>query len=420
MEQETKRLSLKKNFSWNFIGNLIYAFAQWAILSLLAKLGNPKMVGQFSLGLALTAPIILFTNLQLSSIQVTDTHHKYKFGEYLGLRILTNFIAILITLFIILLGRYSFLTSLVIVLVAFSKVIESWSDVVFGYLQQKERMDLTAVSRILKAVLMLLLISILLFITHNVIWMVIGLCLSYMSVFFFYDLKVLKKFTSPKVIFNRKNYVEITKLALPLGIVLMLGSLYTNIPRIVIEKYLGEEQLGYFSAIAYLIVAGNTFIGAIGQAAAPRLAVLFSEKNFIQFKNLLIKLVSIGFLTGIVGAIITLLFGKFVLSIFYDSSYAKYNVVFTLLLLSGAFNFSSTFLGIGLTATKSFKIQPYLGVTWIVVSFISAIILIPKFGLYGAGYSAIISSLIQFLSQLIALSLIYLKKISLGQINVRS
>uniref|UniRef100_C5D954 Polysaccharide biosynthesis protein n=1 Tax=Geobacillus sp. (strain WCH70) TaxID=471223 RepID=C5D954_GEOSW len=403
MEPVTKRLSLKKNFYWNFTGNLIYAFAQWAILSLLAKLGNPQMVGQFSLGLAITAPIILFTNLQLNSIQVTDTQHKYKFGEYLGLRIVTNFIAILITIFVILLGNYNPLTSLVIILVAFSKVIESWSDVVFGYLQQRERMDLTAISRILKAVLMLLLISILLFITHNVIWMVIGLCLSYMLVFFFYDLKVLKKFITPKLIFNYKNYVDIVKLALPLGIVLMLGSLYTNIPRIIIEKYLGEEQLGYFAAIAYLIVAGNTFIGAIGQAAAPRLAILFSEKNFIQFKKLLIKLVSIGFITGIFGVIITLLFGELILSILYKPSYAKYNVLFTLLLISGTFSFSSTFLGIGLTATKTFKIQPYLGAIWIVVSFISSIILIPKIGLIGAGYSVIISAILQFFSLFIAL-----------------
>ncbi|WMV76115.1 oligosaccharide flippase family protein [Geobacillus thermodenitrificans] len=420
MEQVTKRLSLKKNFSWNFIGNLVYTFAQWAILSLLAKLGNPKMVGQFALGLALTAPIILFTNLQLRSIQATDTENKYQFGEYFGLRIITNVLAILITLFVVFIGQYNVVTSFVIILVAFSKVIESWSDVIFGYLQQKERMDFTAISRIIKAILMLLLPSIFLFITNNVIWMVIGLCLSYVLVFIFYDLKVLKRFTSPKVIFNRKNYIEITKLALPLGIVLMLGSLYINIPRIVIEKYLGEEQLGYFAAIAYLIVAGNTFIGAIGQAAAPRLAILFSEKSFIQFKNLLIKLVSIGFVTGIVGVIITLLFGEFILSIFYDSSYAKYNVVFTLLLISGAFNFSSTFLGIGLTATRSFKIQPYLGVIWIAVSFISAIILIPKFDLFGAGYSAIISAIVQFLSQLIALSVIYLDKLKYSKEKVRS
>lgn len=407
MEPVTKRLSLKKNFYWNFIGNLIYAFAQWAILSLLAKLGNPRMVGQFSLGLAITAPIILFTNLQLNSIQVTDTQHKYKFGEYLGLRIVTNFIAILITIFVILLGNYNPLTSFVIILVAFSKVIESWSDVVFGYLQQKERMDFTAVSRIIKAVLMLLFISLFLLITHNVIWMVVGLCLSYIIVFLFYDVKVLRKFTSPEIVLSRKSYIEITKLALPLGIVLMLGSLCTNIPRIIIEKFLGEEQLGYFAAMAYLIVAGNTFIGAVGQAAAPRLAILFSQKDFLRFQKLFLQLLLIGLLTGIVGVIISLLFGEIILRILYDASYGKYKGIFTLLMVSGTFNFLSTFLGIGLTAIKSFKVQPYLGVIWIVVSFIGSLVLIPKFGLTGAGYSTIISSVVQFLSLLIALLIGY-------------
>ena len=43
------RLSLRWNFSWMFAANVVYAGCQWAILSVLARLGTPTMVGQFVL-----------------------------------------------------------------------------------------------------------------------------------------------------------------------------------------------------------------------------------------------------------------------------------------------------------------------------------------------------------------------------------
>jgi hypothetical protein len=38
--------SLRWNFSWTFVGNIIYSACQWGMLVVLAKIGNPEMVGQ--------------------------------------------------------------------------------------------------------------------------------------------------------------------------------------------------------------------------------------------------------------------------------------------------------------------------------------------------------------------------------------
>jgi O-antigen/teichoic acid export membrane protein len=75
--QPLKSLTLRQNFSWTFVGNIIYAASQWGMLVVLAKLGSPEMVGQFMRGLAVTAPIILFSNLQLRQIQTTDVKQHY-------------------------------------------------------------------------------------------------------------------------------------------------------------------------------------------------------------------------------------------------------------------------------------------------------------------------------------------------------
>src|SRR5947209_14419504 len=80
-------LSLRANFSWTFIGNIVYAGCQWAMLVVLAKLGSPELVGRFALGFAVTAPVVMLTNLQLRGVQATDARQEHRFGEYLALRL---------------------------------------------------------------------------------------------------------------------------------------------------------------------------------------------------------------------------------------------------------------------------------------------------------------------------------------------
>ena len=62
-------LSLRANFSWTFAGNVVYAGCQWGMLVMLGELGSPEMVGQFALGLTVTAPVVMFTRLQLADVR---------------------------------------------------------------------------------------------------------------------------------------------------------------------------------------------------------------------------------------------------------------------------------------------------------------------------------------------------------------
>src|SRR4051812_10305666 len=64
--------SLRRNASWVLFGNLAFAGSSWAMMTVLAKLGTPRMVGQYALALAITQPIVTFAMLHLRSVQATD------------------------------------------------------------------------------------------------------------------------------------------------------------------------------------------------------------------------------------------------------------------------------------------------------------------------------------------------------------
>ncbi|GAA2717022.1 lipopolysaccharide biosynthesis protein [Aeromicrobium ponti] len=399
-----KGLSLKKNFSWNLIGSLVYAFSQWIVLVLIAKLGNPEMVGIYSLGLAITAPIMMLTNLQLRAVQATDTTNEYSINEYYGLRIVTSFLSIVFSLIVIFINGYSIYKSFVIFLILISKVLDSYSDILYGYLQQRERMDYIGKSRIIKGIVTFLVMWIALLTTNDLITSLIILNGSWLLIFIVYDRKSVKLFIeniTPK--FNITTQKKLAIFALPLGIVVMLGSLNTNIPRIIIEEYLGEVKLGYFAAIAYLMVTGGILVNSLGQAVAPRLAMLFNNNMHRELKSLLFRVVLAGLSIGIMGTFGSIFFGEIVLKIIYDNSYSNYNDIFILVMIAAIFDYSGSFLGYGLTAMRIFKVQPYLGSIGVLSSLIFALILIPLIELRGAAYTMILVSVIQFTLKLLVL-----------------
>ncbi|NJN56174.1 MAG: oligosaccharide flippase family protein [Leptolyngbyaceae cyanobacterium SL_5_9] len=412
--RQIQPLTLRHNFSWTFLGNVVYAACQWGIVVILAKLGTPEMVGQFTLGFAITAPVILLTNLQLRTVQVTDAKQSYGFNDYLGLRLITTSIALLVILGVVCVVNYRWETTLIILLVALAKAVESFSDVLYGLLQQHERMDRIAISMMIKGVLSILLLSAGLYFTGTIIGGVIGLLVAWTIVLVGYDscngLMLLhylqgntlplsaKNFHLKAVMWPRwhlKTLLRLLWLSLPLGFVMMLISLNTDIPRYFIERQLGERELGIFAAIAYLMVIGNMLVNALAEAANTRLARYYAEGKRHEFQALLFKLMGIGAGLGIVALLVALVAGKPILAIIYQPEYAQYSDLLVWLMVAAGIGYIASFLGYSMSAVRYFRVQIplFIGVTG--ASALSCIWLIPLLGLKGAAIALIIGAIVR-------------------------
>ncbi|MBN8235140.1 oligosaccharide flippase family protein [Halobacillus kuroshimensis] len=396
LEKSKIPLSLRLNFSWTLFGNLVYAGCQWGLLIILAKLGSPNEVGIFSLGLALTGPIYMLTNLQLRSVIATDSTNDHTFNDFLGLRLMSIVITILMVTCIVLVAGYNKVTTLVILVIGFAKGIEAISDITYGLLQKKERMDFISKSMILKGVLSLLAMGLTIFITGNLVNGVIALAMSWFLVLFLYDLRNIRHFANIRPTVNTNIYSSLIKTSLPLGIVMMLISLNANIPRYVIEYYLGADALGFYSAIAYIVIAGTTVVNALGQSSIPRLSRYFANFELKSAKKLIVKLLFIALAIGAFGILISIILGEHILKILYDSEYGRYSTEFTLVMVYAFFSYLSSFLGYSMTAARAFKIQPLLFVVSIVGNIIFSVLLTPMYGIKGAIYGLIISGILQF------------------------
>lgn len=414
MEAKSSGLSLRRNFSWTFIGNVVYAAAQWGQLILLAKLTTPAVVGQFNLALAITAPVIMFSNLQLRAVQATDAKREYGPGHYLALRLLMTLLAMLVIGMLVLTGDNSPETGWVILIIGLAKGIEAISDVLFGLLQQRERMDYIAKSMIIKGILSLVTMAAAVALTRSMVWGSAALFLSWTAVLFLYDIPSVRRMaalksntdddlTPEEAITPRwewRRLLRLIWLSLPLGFVMMLISLNSNIPRYFVENFHNETELGIFSAMAYLMIAGTFVINALGQSATPRLARYYAENQTGPYISLSLKLLGVGVVIAIAGVVVALIGGKPLLSLIYTPEYAEQSDVFVLLMVAGGVSYVASFAGYTMTAARLFRIQTLLFAVTTAVTYFTSQMLIPEQGGRGAVWVLIIAGVVQLIGSL--------------------
>src|SRR5581483_8233760 len=228
-------LPLRIGFSWSLAGWVGYAACQWLMLSVLAKFGSPTIVGQFAFALALSAPIFMFTNLNLRGVQSTDALREYCFPDYVTLRLIGSAVALLA----------------IISICPFLKL------------------------------------------THIALlfWLVFA-----GAVIANYDFRVARRLAAHEggasLRFSWRQLQGLALTSLPLGFVSAIGSFNTNIPRYMIQHVLSVSELGIFASIAYPVTAATIIANSLGQSALARLSRLFAEGRIREFKHLVLKLIS--------------------------------------------------------------------------------------------------------------------------------
>jgi len=397
--EPSRALSLRRNFAWTFLGNVVYAACQWGMLVSLAKLGTPEMVGQFALGLAVGAPVMMLANLQLRSVQATDARNEYQFGDYLALRLATTTLAFGVICLIAWLAGYHRETALVVILVGVAKSVESLSDVIYGLMQKYERLDRIAIAMMLRGVGSMTVFAVALWLTRSVTWAVITLAGWWSTVLLTYERKtgsaLLKSFSSGVEHFapawEWDKLRRLAWLAFPLGMVMVLVSLNTNIPRYFVAHYLGEASLGYFAALAYVMVAGYTVMNALGQSATPRLARYY-QSNHSAFKRLLAKMLVVAAAVGAAGILAAVLWGRPLLTLLYRRDYAQHADVFVWVMVAAAISYMSSMLGYGMTAARIYRAQVPLFATSCLVIAVTCAVLIRSYGLLAPAVALLVGA----------------------------
>ncbi len=389
---------LRITFAWTLGGNIIYAGCQWGMISVLAKLGSTTAVGQFALALAITAPIFMFTNLALRSVEATDARCEFDFGHYFTLRMTSTALAVIAILAAVTFLKYDKKVSAVIILIGLAKTVESFSDVIAGLLQRHERLDQVAISMMLKGGLSITAFGATFYYFRSVAGACLALVLAWLTVFLLYDLRLAASLVGSNSRFicpSLKRLSQLAKLSLPLGIVAALSSFNFNIPRYAIQHCRGASELGVFSALGYVTVAMTLLVNAMAQSAIVRLSKSFAMGLLAHYSRLLVRMAALCVLAAGVAIMLCKLFGSMALQIIYGTEYAAHVGLLQLFIAVAGVTAVAAVLGCGMTAARRFRAQlPVLTAT-VLVCAVGAITLTPKFGAVGSAVAMLVSATVQ-------------------------
>src|SRR3569833_2247263 len=308
-----KTRSLKSNFAWTLFGTGVFSGTNFLTQIVLAKLGTPLIVGKYALGIAITQPIIQLAQMQLRSIQATDVKDEYKFHHYFVLRLLLSLLAL------VAIGFFSFIgnpldTALVVLLTGVGLAFDSVSDVIYGLMQRYQRLDYMGTSMAAKGILNITCIAACYYLSHNIVVAMLGSVASSCIIVLFYDCRRSKELLShnhsadgteaggfwpPSGRIDWSALKRLFWLAIPLGMTMLLMSLSNNTTRYFIVHYLGEKQLGIFSALGSLVIVGRTIVMSLGTTVTTRLATCFKTGDLAGYGRTLIKFAGFCALVGV-------------------------------------------------------------------------------------------------------------------------
>ena len=395
-------LSWRWNLLWTFAGTAIYAASNWAMLSVIAKLGTPEMVGEYALAIAVVTPVLMLAQMNLRAVLATDARGEHPFRDYWRLRMNATAAGVLIIAGIAVAG-YSPHLAVLIAVTGLAQGVEGVADIYYGLMQRNERMDRITVSLTLRALLSLAAMVAIVRLTGSVSWGVCGMFVTRLAVTVIYDAgRGSRDFAAsePKVAGGMRRSLaqqfSLCWVALPLSTVMLLNSLSTNIPRYIIEHHLGARELGIFSAAASLVAVGNNLINAVGQTLMPKLAKAFAWDDAARFTAMGMRLLAFGLALGLCAVGCAAVLGRWVLTLMFRPEYAKHPELLVAVMAAGGIGYMASLLGYVVTAARSFRPQAPLFAIVTVLTYAACALLIPAHGLMGAALGLGITAAAQF------------------------
>ncbi len=399
-------LSLRRSMSWSLAGRLVYALCQWLMLLVLARLGGLEAVGRFALALAVTGPIVLFSNLGLRHVQATDADGLYDYADYLAVRGWTTIAALAVLAVVIPLANYPGETAQVIALVALAKGFESMSDVVYGLEQVHHRLDLTTRSLCLRGVAGVAAMTLGYWLTGSLIAAIAAMTAAWAACYLLHDLAAQRRLlaesrpdaapAAPRrtssTMARRRRLVWV---GLPMGVVALLISLNVNVPRYFIEAWLGDALLGAFAAMFYFVVVGSLVVNGLGQATLVNLAAYHASGQRRAFFRLLGRLVTASLGLGMAGVLVSWLLGRQLLTLLYGEAFARDTRLFVWIMIAGALNYAASALFYGVTARRIFVGQAVLYAAVTAVNTGACALLIGGHGVLGVVWAWIAALVVQ-------------------------
>ena len=272
-------------YFWNMLGSLVYAITSMLLGVAVTKLAGAYAGGIFFFGFStLGQQLYIVSYFGMRPIQVTDIANEYTFGDYLRLRAITSFIAILagfIYVLFIAKDRYVFEVYMILSLY---KILDGFCDVFESEMQRQDRLDITGKATLFRTIFCVGIFLVALVVSRDLKLSSLVLLPSIVIAAVIFDILPLMKL-KPEIVIKKASYVSLIHKSKWLFLGAFIDLYIFAAAKYAVNYRLGEELNGYFSIIFIPTSIINLMAGFIIRPILTKLSLLYkmgNKKNFLS------------------------------------------------------------------------------------------------------------------------------------------
>jgi len=403
LENKTLKQTIFKNTFWLVVAEGVSRLLELILLIYLARILGATEYGKFIFVLAFINLFFIFTDFGISQIttrEFSQNREKEKeFSNLLSLKLLLC----LGTLFLILIGSFfitpDYLIRKVIWIFAAFSVIEGFLLIIFAFFQAKQKMEYQAGTKIFGTTVVTAIGFFIIFNFPSVenlsYGYLFGSLVTLIFVLIFFHFKIFRLALS----WNKTIWQKFLALSWPLALATAFVSIYTQIDSVMMGYLKQITQIGWYNA-AYKIIGGFFILaGLISMSFFPALSKFFKEskEKLQKIWNYFMELMIFLAIPIVIGGI-TL--APRIIDFIYDPSFFPSGretiLAFQILIImTGVAFLSNPFNQILIAANQQKKLL-WATFSGSAVNVILNLILIPKYSLYGAAATILVTHLLIF------------------------
>ena len=236
-----------RDFIWNTVGVGAWGMV-FPILTIIAtQLVGAEQAGMFSMAFVTGTLLMILANFGVRTYQVSDVNEKHTFMDYQINRWITCVVMVAVGAIYCQIRGYDNTMFYISIGVYLYRMVDGLADVYEGRLQQVDKLYLAGISQAIRSVAALVVFSILLLITRNMIVACIGMAVTFVVVTF--PLTLLE--TPKERSWSAASIGQLFKNCAPLFVALFLYAVIDNMPKFVMEGTLSYDNQLYFNALYF-------------------------------------------------------------------------------------------------------------------------------------------------------------------------
>lgn len=392
---EEKRISMQASIIWNSVGSIVYLATQWVISVLVVRLAGVEAAGNFTLATSINNVFYSIAMFGVRNYQVSDVNSKYEDATYINSRIVSCVFSFLVCIGYCVCMGYVVEQKACIIFYCTFKMSEALYDVYAGICQKNWRMDYIGKSWMLRGVVTFVGFFVVLYISSDLVLSIFCMSVLSYSVIVFYDIPTAKRLANINFRGKIRNALLLMKECFPLFCYMILSTLITTIPRVVMERILGSYALGVYGSVSSPTLIVQMGASYIFNPFLTLFAEQFSNRQKKDFwKTFQICMLGIAGLSicALVGG---KLLGKWGLNLLYGKEIAEYVSLLIPLIVCTILTAVIWMLCALLTIVREFRGLIISNLVALLASTSSSMIFIKSFDMQGASYSLTLSFLIE-------------------------